>query len=71
MKFKFMSLAAMAACVAFTSCSNDDEPGASKGNVALNQVAVGINHLTNSRAGITATKFSNNESISFFIVSDY
>lgn len=67
MKFKFMSLAAMAACVAFTSCSNDDEPGASKGNVALNQVGVGINHLTNSRAGITATKFSGNESIGLYL----
>ena len=67
MKFKFMSLAAMAACVAFTSCSNDDEPGANKGNVALTQVSVGINHVANSRAGITATSFSGNESIGLYL----
>ena len=67
MKFKFMSLAAMAACVAFTSCTNDDEPGAGKGNVALNQVAVGINGVTNSRAGITATSFSGGESIGLYL----
>ena len=67
MKFKFMSLAAMAACVAFTSCTNDNEPGAGKGNVALNQVAVGINHMAKSRAGITATKFSGGESIGLYL----
>ena len=67
MKLKFMSMAALAACVAFTSCSNDDEPGVQKGNQALSYVSVGINHLANSRAGITATGFSGSESIGLFL----
>lgn len=66
MNFKFMSLAAMAACVAFTSCSNEDEPAAQQGVKALAQVSVGIN-TQNSRAGITAGSFSGTESLGLFL----
>jgi len=66
MKLKMMSLAAMAACVAFTSCTNDDEPANNGQSVALQQVNVGINHMS-SRAGITATSFAGNESIGVFL----
>lgn len=66
MKSKLMYLAAMAACVAFTSCSNEDEPAAQQGVKALAQVSVGIN-AQNSRAGITATSFSGTESLGLFL----
>ncbi len=66
MNFKIMSLAVMAACVAFTSCSNDEEPSSKGGVVALSQVNVGINNLS-SRAGITAGSFAGNESIGLFL----
>lgn len=62
-----MSLAAIAACVAFTSCSNEDEPSVVNGGaVALRKVNVGINSLS-SRSGITATSFAGNESIGLFL----
>lgn len=67
MKFKFMSLAAMAACVALASCSNEDEPSANVDGVkALTQVSVGIK-TQNSRAGITAGSFSGTESLGLFL----
>ena len=62
---KFMTFAAMAACVAFTSCSNEDDASQMPSR-ALSQVTVGIDNL-NSRAGITATKFTGSESIGLFL----
>ena len=62
-----MSLAAMAACVALASCSNEDEPSVNVDGVkALTQVSVGIK-TQNSRAGITAGSFSGTESLGLFI----
>ena len=58
MKFKFMSMAALAAMVAFTACTNDDEPAGNNNYAALSKVSVGINNMTNSRAGITAKNFT-------------
>lgn len=67
MKFKFMSLAAMAACVALASCSNEDEPSVNVDGVkALTQVSVGIK-TQNSRAGITASSFAGAESLGLFL----
>lgn len=60
MKFKFMSFAAaMAACMTFASCSNDEAVSAQNENLAaLSHVSVGINNQQNSRAGITASNFN-------------
>ena len=68
MKFKFMSMAALAAIVTFTSCTNDDEVAGNNHYAALSKVSVGINHMTNSRAGITAKNFSgDNIAIGMFL----
>ena len=69
MNFKFMSMAAMAACVAFTSCSND-EVSSNEGHLnALSRVNVGI-QTQKSRAGITAESFSGSESIGLFLFGE-
>lgn len=68
MKFKFMSMAALAAMVAFTACTNDDEPAGNNNYAALSKVSVGINNMTNSRAGITAKNFTgDNIAIGMFL----
>lgn len=67
MKFKFMSMAALAAMVAFTACTNDDEPAGNNNYAALSKVSVGIDNMTNSRAGITGKTFVGDAAIGMFL----
>lgn len=69
MKFKFMTLAAMAACVAFTSCTNEEVEGGNNTLNALSRVNVGI-QTQKSRAGITAESFTGTESLGLFMFAD-
>lgn len=65
MKKNLLTLAAMAACVAFVSCNNDEvaEIGS---NVALRVNKVGVENVS-TRAGITAEAFTNGETLGLYI----
>lgn len=66
MKKNMLTLAALAACVSFTACSNEDEISVPQTS-SLDKVYVGIETMANTRSGITATAFSGTESIGVFL----
>lgn len=69
MKKNLVLMAALAAGVAFTACQNDDEVNSNDNQlpVALNLESVGLKTTVDSRAGITATYFDNEESLGLYI----
>ena len=69
MKKNLVLMAALAAGVSFTACQNDDEVISNDNQlpVALNLESVGLKTTVDSRAGITATSFTNGESLGLYI----
>lgn len=65
MKKNFLFVAAMAACVSFTSCSNDEAENISAVSF-LDVENVGLSDL-DSRVGIRADKFTDGETIGLFV----
>lgn len=70
MKKSYLAIAAMAACVSFASCSNEDVQSVENHGAALAVNKVGLEGI-NSRAGITAAAFTNGESLGLSIYRAY
>ena len=69
MKKNYFSIAMMAVVVAagMSSCNNEDTENGALQSRTLDAVSVGINTLQDSRAGITAEKFSGTESLGLYV----
>ena len=70
MKKSYLTIAAMAACVSFASCSNEEIQSVDNHGSVLAVNKVGLEGV-NSRAGITAVAFTNGESLGLSIYRAY